>query len=141
MISRGPTPAGLYFFIGSNSNTLSIVHWHRGSTGDKKKTARTCQHRWQMQNCPGLKCFAGHILPSPGLVWEKSSYFSLSTLKQSFNYLVRAVWSQRSLWEYLLSECRGKEHGAVMKAPDSFPGMPSSVRCLQHESIATNEHT
>lgn len=44
MTSRRPTPAGLYFFIWGKPNTLPIVHWHRGSTGDKKKTAATYQH-------------------------------------------------------------------------------------------------
>lgn len=38
------TPAGLDLLTGSYPNTLPIVHWHRGRTGDKDKTAKNASN-------------------------------------------------------------------------------------------------
>lgn len=48
------TPAGLYFLTGSYPNTLPIVHWHRGSTGDKDKTTITRQQHHKQQMKEGI---------------------------------------------------------------------------------------
>lgn len=130
VISRRPTLGGLGFFIRRYPNTLSIVHWHRGGTGDKTGQQQRVKNHVQTTNVALKVSAALHQEILPYLCSLRA------TLEHVWGYLANVAWSQRSWWVCQSSGCRETEHGGGRKARRSSLGKSFSARSRPRGSIA-----